>query len=131
MSVGFVKYLKSVLDAIKSLLDSTEAHGPYPYTDAGGEQTIYEDISTERRRIWLDVSNRYMTKTGTFRIYRKIDGSNNDLWIDQPATVGAGDDRAWDAEFTTNQPWKITYKEDVDEGLDREIPYNVIVQPME
>lgn len=131
MSTGFIKFFKDILDTIKALLDSDEAAGPYSYTDAGGEQTVYEDTSTKRRRVWLDASNRYMTQTGTFRIYRKVDGTNDDLWIKQAVTVGAADERAFDSEFTTNQPWKLTYQENADEGAARAIPFNVIRQIIE
>ena len=133
-----ISALESKLDAnlptlatIEGLVDSTEATGPYSYLDAGGEQDVYEDAVTTRRRIWVVVSNRNMTQTGTFRIYRKVDGANYDLYIETPVTVGAGDERGWDAEFTLNQNWKITYEEDVDEGAARAIPYNVIIQVIE
>ncbi|MBA7620067.1 hypothetical protein ES703_27410 [subsurface metagenome] len=122
---------KTVVDAIKALVDSAESVGPYSYLDAGGEQDVVEDTATTRRRIWLEFSNRNMTQTGTFIIYRKIDGSNYDIWATVLCTIGAGDDRSWDAEFTTNQAWKLTYEEDVDEGAARAIPYNVITQVIE
>lgn len=117
--------------AIKGLVDSAEAAGPYSYTDAGGEQTVKEDTLTTRRHIHVEVSNRNMTQTGTFRIYRKVDGSNYDLYTSQAVKVAAGSDRAWDAEFTTNQAWKVTYEENSDEGAARNIPYNVITQVIE
>ena len=116
---------------IKDLVDSAEAVGPYSYLDAGGEQDVYEDTAITRRHICLDASNRNMAQTGTFRIYRKIDGTNYDLYTSQPVKVVAGSDRAWDVEFTTNQHWKITYEEDVDEGTARDIPYNIIIQVIE
>jgi hypothetical protein len=72
-----------------------------------------------------------MTLNGTFIIYRKVDGANYDIWITQNVTVAAGDDRVWDAEFTTNQHWKITYEESADEGAARAIPYNIITQVIE
>jgi len=84
-----------------------------------------------RRRVWVEFSNRNMTQTGTFRLYRKVDGANYDLYATQAVTVGAGDDRAFDAVFTTNQPWKLTYEEGADEGAARAIPYNVITQVIE
>lgn len=116
---------------ILGLIDSAEAAGPYSYLDAGLEQDVYEDTAVTRRRIWVEVSNRNMTQTGTFIIYRKVDGANYDIWLTQAVTIGAGDDRVFDAEFTTNQHWKITYEEDVDEGANRDIPYNVITQVIE
>ncbi len=133
-----ISAIESKLDAnlpaiatILGLVDSTEAVGPYSYVDAGGEQDVYEDAVTTRRRIWVSASNRNMTQTGNFRIYRKEDGANYDLYIEEPVLVAAGSERAWDREFTTNQHWKITYEEDVDEGAARAIPYNVIIQVIE
>jgi len=107
------------------------ATGPYTYTDAGGEQDVYEDTATTRRKVSLCVSNRNMTQAGTFRIYRQVDGANYDLWIEQGVTVGAGAERAWDKEWTTSLAWKITYEENVDEGADRGIPYEVVTQVKE
>ena len=119
------------LSMIKNLVDTTEAAGPYSYLDAGGEQDVYEDTATTRRRIWLDVSNRNMAQTGIFRIYRKVNGVNYDKWLSHPIAIGANDDRAFDVEFTINQHWKITYEEDADEAAARDIPYNVITEVKE
>ena len=123
--------LKALIDAATALIDSTQFTGPMSYLDAGGEQTVRENIAGIRRKVWLDFSNRNMTQAGTFRIYRKVDGANYDLYAEQPVTVGAGDERAFDAVFTTNQDWKLTYEEDVNEGAARAIPYNVIMQEIE
>lgn len=119
------------ITTILALVDSAESAGPYSYLDAGGEQDIYEDTAVTRRRIWFEVSNRNMTQTGTFRIYRMVNGANYDLYIEQAVLIAAGEDRAWDAEFTVNQHWKITYEEDVNEAANRDIPYNVIMQVIE
>ena len=116
---------------ILGLVDSAEAVGPYSYLDAGGEQDVYEDTAVTRRRIWLVASNRNMTQTGTFRLYWMVNGVNYDLYIEQPVLIAAGEERAWDREFTINQPWKMTYEEDVDEGAARDIPYNIITQVIE
>ncbi len=116
---------------ILALVDSTQFTGPMSYLDAGGEQTVRENVAGTRRRIWLNFSNRNMTQAGIFRIYFKVDGANYDLYAEQPVTVAAGDERAFDAEFTTNQDWKLTYEEDVNEGADRAIPYNVIMEEVE
>ena len=110
-------------------MDTAEVAGPFSYLDAGAEQDVYEDTATTRRRIWVEFSNRNMTQAGTFIIYRKVDGANYDQWTSVLVTV-AGDD-AFDAEFTTNQHWKLTYTESVDEGAARDIPYNVITQVIE
>ncbi|KKN14781.1 hypothetical protein LCGC14_0992670 [marine sediment metagenome] len=123
--------LQEAIAAIQAVVDSAEAVGPFSYLDAGGEQDVVEDTATTRRRIWLDFSNRNMAQTGTFRIYRKVDGTNYDLYVGQPVTVGGSDERAFDAEFTTNQAWKLTYQEDVNEGAARAIPYNVVTQVIE
>lgn len=119
------------IKAILGLLDTAETTGPFSYLDAGGEQDVVEDTATIRRKISIEFSNRNMTQTGTFRIYRKVDGSTYDLYAPQPVTVGAGDERAFDAVFTTNQAWKLTYEEDIDETAARAIPYNVITKVVE
>ncbi len=130
MGSGFATGTDSLV-VLRALVDSAESPGPFSYLDAGGEQDVVEDTAVTRRRIFLEFSNRNMTQTGTFRIYRKVDGANYDLYAEQPVTVAAGDERAFDAEFTTNQQWKLTYEEDVDEGAARAIPYNVITQVIE
>jgi len=119
------------LAAIKGLVDTAETAGPFSYLDAGGAQDVVEDTAVTRRHIKLEFSNRNMTQTGTFIIYRKVDGTNYDLYASQAVTVGAGDDRAFDAEFSTNQAWKLTYTEDVDEGANRAIPFNIITMVVE
>lgn len=113
------------------LLATTEAVGPYSYLDAGAEQDVYENLVVTRRHVRVEFSNRNMTQTGTFRIYRKVDGATYDLYASQPVLVAAGSERAFDAEFTTNQHWKLTYQENVDEAAARAIPYNVITQVVE
>ncbi len=128
---NWIQRLKALLDAILGLVNTAEATGPYSYLDDGLEQDVYEDTAVTRRRIWLEFSNRNMTQIGTFKIYRKVDGANYDLYVTQAVTIGAGDDRAWDAEFTTNQAWKLTYEEGADEGAARDIPFNVITQVIE
>lgn len=121
--------IASDLGIIEGLVDSAEVAGPYSYLDAGAEQDIYEDTAVTRRKIWLEVSNRNMTQSGTFRVYRKVDGSSYDLYSSD-AIVASGV-RVLDYEFTTNQQWKVTYEEDVDEAAARDIPFNVIVQVIE
>jgi len=123
--------LPADLDTVKGLVDTAETAGPFSYLDAGGEQDVVEDTAVTRRHIKLEFSNRNMTQTGTFKIYRKVDGTNYDLYASQAVTVQAGDERAFDAEFSTNQAWKLTYEEDVNEGANREIPFNVITQVVE
>jgi len=119
------------LTTISGLVDTAESAGPFSYLDAGGEQDVVEDTAVTRRHIKLEFSNRNMAQTGTFKVYRKIDGTNYDLYASQAVTVGAGDERAFDAEFSTNQAWKLTYTEDVDEGGNKAIPFNVITQVVE
>lgn len=125
------------LATILGLVDTSDVSGTYTYTNVGLEQTVYEDTATTRRQIDLVVSTRNMTQPGTIRIYRKVDGSNYDLWLTKVvdvveyAPVIHGDERAWSISFRTNQAWKITYEEGGEEGADRDIPYNIITQVLE
>lgn len=119
--------MKAIYDQVKA----DETTGPYTYLDAGGEQDVHEDTSTTRRKICINLSNRNMTQAGKFRLYEKVDGTNYDELEEVATTVGAGDQRAWYREVTVNQSLKITYEEDVDEGADRDIPFEIIEQPLE
>ncbi len=123
-----IRYGQSFYD-IKTPI--SESAGPFSYLDAGAEQDVYEDATTTRRKITISVSNRNMTLVGTWRLYRKVDGANYDLWVSQAAAIAAGSERAWDKTFIMNQEFKITYEESADEGAARAIPYNVITEAME
>ncbi len=116
---------------VSELTDTAETTGPYSYLDAGAEQDVVTDAVTTRRHIWLEFSNQNMTQTGTFRIYRKIDGVTYDLYATIPVTVSAGDERAFDVDFVTNQHWKLSYQENVDEAAARDIDFNIVTQVIE
>ena len=120
----------SDLGRIHNLVDSAETAGPFSYLDAGGEQDVVEDTATTRRRISLEIDLDAMTQNGTIKIYRKVNGTNYRVWSTTPF-VAAGVEQAFDAIFTTNQAWKLTYEEDADEGAARSIPYNVITEVIE
>lgn len=116
---------------IQALLTSTEAAGPYSYLDAGGEQTVYQNEVNTRRRISFEMDLNTMTQNGTIRLYRRVDGANYRLWIEE-AFVAAGNEKVFTREgITTNQYFRVTYQEAVDEGAARAIPYNVIIEALE
>jgi len=102
--------------------------GSYSYTDAGGEQTVYELVSTKSRGkilrgIFLDLTN--MTQNGTVNVYYKIDGTNYRLIKSIPFTHGVSLDGVHiDLSFAFNHSLKITYTEESNEGAVRAIPYN-------
>jgi hypothetical protein len=124
---SIMRYIKGLL----GLSGTSEAVGPYSYLDAGGEQTIYESAVTTRRKISFDIDLNAMTQNGTIRLYRKVDGTNYRIWIEEPFNVG-GSEKAFSREgVTINQHFKVTYEESADEGADRSIPYNVIIQAQE
>ena len=113
------------------LVDTAEAVGPFSYLDAGGEQDVYTNEVTTRRKISFEMSLKNMTQNGTVRVYRKVDGATYDIWIERTYTA-AGAEKVWTVEdVITNQHFKVTYQEAVDEGAARSIPYNVIIQVQE
>lgn len=129
---SILAYIKGTLNQLATataLIDTTETTGPFSYLDAGAEQDVVEDATVVRRHIWLEVSNRNMTLSGLFKLYRKVDGASYDLWSTEQLL--ASGNRVLDYEFTTNQHWKITYTEDADEGAARSIPFNIITQIVE
>lgn len=114
------------------ILDNvTEAVGPYSYLDAGGEQTVYANTGTTRRRISFEMDLNTMTQNGTIRIYRKVDGTNYRLWLEEAFAVGGNEKVFTRGDMVTNQDLQITYQESVNEGANRSIPYNVIIEALE
>jgi hypothetical protein len=118
----------SKLNQIQGFLIASNAEGTYAYTNAGGEQTIYENTEAGFIRvvngIWLDLVN--MTQNGTIRLYYKIDGTNYRLVTAQTFTVATDPDGVYiNVNMGVRQHYKITYEEGADEGADRNIPYLV------
>ena len=127
-------YIRSLLKGVKArqlLLAPAEAAGPYSYLDAGEEQDVYEDATTDMRRISLDLDLNAMTQNGTVRLYRKTNGVNYRIWIQEAYSVGGAEKVFSRDNLVTNQHFKVTYQEAADEGAARSIPYNVITEPME
>jgi hypothetical protein len=116
---------------IDGLLTPNETAGPFSYLNAGLEQTVYEDATTVMRKISLDLDLNAMTQNGTVRLYRKTDGANYRIWIEEAYNVGGAEKVFSRDNIVTNQHFKVTYQEAADEGADRSIPYNVITEPME
>lgn len=117
--------------SLYGLVDSTESAISYTYLDAGGEQDVFEDTGVTRRICSIAIDLNAMTQNGTIRIYRKEDGSNYRIWIEETVTA-AGAEKIWTKNaFRINQHWKLTYEEAVDEGADRSIPGNVITEEKE
>jgi hypothetical protein len=118
----------SKLNQIQGFLIASNAEGTYAYTNAGGEQTIYDNTEAGFVRvvngIWLDLVN--MTQNGTIRLYYKIDGTNYRLVTAQTFTVATDPDGVYiNVNMGVRQHYKITYEESVDEGADRNVPYLV------
>ncbi len=120
----------AVLTTINGLVDSAETVGPFSYLDAGGEQDVVEEISSVRRRVTVEIDLDAMTQDGTIRVYRKVDGTTYRIYT-ETAFTAAGAEQAFDAQFTTNQDWRLTYQEGVDEGAARSIPFNTIIEVIE
>ena len=122
--------LPADIDTIKALVDAAEAVGPFSYLDAGGEQTVVEETITTRRRVSIEFDLTTMTQNGTIRLKRKVDGTTLRVWS-ETAFLQAGAENVFDFQFTTNQAWRLTYQEAVDETADRAIPFNVITEVIE
>jgi len=120
----------SDLATILGLVNSAETVGPFSYLDAGGEQDVIEDTATTRRRVSLEIDLTTMTQNGTIKLFRKVDGSTYILYTSTAFVVADGLD-VFDAQFTTNQAWKLTYTEGADEGAARSIPFNTVIEVIE
>jgi hypothetical protein len=118
----------SKLNQIQGFLIAQKAESTYVYTNAGGEQTIYENNDTGFVRqvngIWLDLVN--MTQNGTIRLYYRIDKVNYRLVTAPTFTVATDPDGVYiNVNMGVTDKFKITYEESVDEGADRNVPYSV------
>jgi hypothetical protein len=101
------------------------ASGVYTYTDAGGEQTVYE-LATDNIKIihsaFLDLFT--MTQNGTVKLYCKVDGTNYREFYTKAFTVATDSDGLLiDLNFAIIKSIKITYTEESNEGAARAIPY--------
>ena len=121
------------LAAIKALVDTTETDASFSYLDAGGEQDVYVDAVTTRRKISFAMDITTMTQGGVVKVYLKVDGANYKVWVLQnvDSIASGGTEDVYSIEVTTNQHFKVSYTEDADEGAARAIPYSVIHQVLE
>jgi len=99
--------------------------GIFSYTDAGGEQTVYE-LSNDNNKIihsaFLDLFT--MAQNGTIKVYCKIDGTNYREFMSKSFTVATDSDGVFiDLNFAVVRAVKITYTEESNEGTARAIPY--------
>jgi hypothetical protein len=131
--IAWQKINKATIDIIETLVSSNDLTGTYAYTDAGGEQTIYEFVNTTRKiiyGIWLDLVN--MTQNGTVKIYYKIDGSNYREVDSISFTVLTDSDGMYlDVNMGITNDFKITYTEGSNEGASRNIPYSIVYEVRE
>jgi len=121
--------LYSRVNDIRSKVSANKANGTYAYTNAGAEQTIYENTDSGTLKVvngfWLDLVN--MTQNGTIRLYYKVDGTNYRLVTSQTFTVLTDSDGIYiNVNMGLKDAFKITYEEAADEGADRNLPYLVV-----
>ncbi len=121
------------LDTVKGLVDTAEVDSSFSYLDAGGEQDVYEDAVTTRRKISFSMDINAMNQGGVVKVYLKVDGTNYRVWILEniDSTTSGGTEDVYTIEVVTNQNFKVSYTEDVDETAARAIPYSVVTQVLE
>lgn len=104
--------------------------GIHDYVDAGGEQTIIEITNSTKKfitGIMLDMVN--ITQNATLKLYSKIDGTNYREIDSQVFTEASDSDGILiDVKIPINIDFKLTYTEASDEGDDRDIPYNYLLE---
>ena len=108
----------------------SKVNSSFTYLDAGGKQTIFEitdRTKTYISQIILDFIN--ITKDGVIRLYSKIDGTNyREIAIFAFTFLTDSKGLFINLKIPVNIDFKITYEEDADEGSDRIIPYNYILE---
>lgn len=108
--------------------------GSLDYLDAGGEQTVIEVLSGEHSFITSPIiDTNALTQNGNFKLYHKIDGTNYRLSETIPFTAASGEPaKVIASNFNFKIPigfgFKLTYTESVDEGANRDLPYNYVLE---
>jgi hypothetical protein len=109
-------------------LPSVSYKSTFSYTDAGGEQTVLEVANASGRLLklcgaWIDLVN--MTKSGTIKLYYKIDATNYRAFNSSNWDISDDDGVLIDIHPMISGGFKITYTEAEDEAAIRAIPYEV------
>jgi hypothetical protein len=109
--------------------NNIEINSFYSYTNAGGEQTIFEITTHEKsyiNQIMLDFIN--LTKNGIIKLYSKIDGiTYREILIFAFTVLTDTKGCLINVKIPIDIDFKITYTEETDEGVARTIPYNYIL----
>lgn len=104
--------------------------GTYAYLDAGGTQDVVEIVGDQRKKrlvsAFFDLVN--MTQNGTLRVSYKIDASNYRIVHEHAWVTTDPDGVLLDRYPGVFSDVKVTYTEAVDEGADRNIPYEVLME---
>ncbi len=109
-------------------------NGTFTYLDAGGEQTVIEILPGNFSFITsIFIDTNALTQNGTFKIYNKIDSSNYRLSDTIAFTAASGEPaKVMASNFIFKIPigggFKLTYQESVDEGANRDLPYNYVLE---
>lgn len=112
-------------------MSGAETTGTYAHPSGVAEGIVKEITGTTRnelKSIWIDLVN--LTQDATLKVYHKIDAST----YRQYATynwVTTDEDGVMIDGITVNNDWKVTITSAIAEGASRDIPYNIIYEPME
>lgn len=106
----------------------------FTYLDAGGEQDVLEILPNDFAFITsVLIDTNALTQNGSFKLYHKIDGSNYRLSETISFTAASGEPaKVIASNFNFKIPiglgFKLTYEEGVDEGANRDLPYNYVLE---
>jgi len=110
--------------------NNSSIRSSFTYLDAGSEQTIFEITNSNKTyisQIMLDMNN--ITKDGEIKLYSKIDGTNyREVAIYGFTFLTDSKGLLVSLKIPINNDFKITYAEDSDEGDDRIISYNYVLE---
>jgi hypothetical protein len=108
--------------------------GSFVYLDAGGEQTVIEITNSKKAFITsIIIDTNTLTQNGNFKLYHKVDGTNYKLSETIGFTAASGEDvKVIASNFNFKIPlsgdFKLTYTESADEGADRTLYYNYVLE---
>lgn len=110
---------------------ASESTGTYAHPSGVAEGTVKEITGTTRnniRSVWIDLVN--LTQDATIKVYHKIDGTTYRQYSSHLWSTSDGDGVMLEG-ITVNNDWKVTITSSIAEGVSRNIPYNIVYEPLE
>jgi len=122
----------SIAERIERLEGESPQEGTHSHQNNTDEQTVVIITLTSRMKIWsIDLDVFTLTKSTTFRIYKKVDGSTYRVADTYEWTTSDEDCIVISAPFVHDHDIKVTMQSSALEGAIRSVPYSIMKEQMD